>query len=257
MPDPRGDQLRLTRPRHDTYWFFLVGVDACLQHICSAATYARNASAHSAVSPSTHACMRCFISSIWPRKIAVLATGARAARPPAMLQSAAQAQQQRVFPRLALTTHSTLPSRPIHKGVSVLQRSCRRSRAFQPAHKFCTERLLGARVAAAAEQQTASMAAEVDVKSDVPIQELVDLAVVWACQHGLVSVCLHLNLLATLHPSFEGRIANIARLCVVTDADQVNSHHSHQLRHLMCKYTSLPGAINASSAQTTAIKCCC
>lgn len=31
------------------------------------------------------------------------------------------------------------------------------------------------------------MAAEVGAQSQVPIQELVDLAVVWACQHGLVS----------------------------------------------------------------------
>lgn len=34
------------------------------------------------------------------------------------------------------------------------------------------------------------MAAQIDANSEVPIQELVDLAVVWACQHGLVSTCL-------------------------------------------------------------------
>ena len=32
------------------------------------------------------------------------------------------------------------------------------------------------------------MASEVDAKSEVPLQELVDLAVVWASQHGLVSL---------------------------------------------------------------------
>lgn len=31
------------------------------------------------------------------------------------------------------------------------------------------------------------MSAEVDAKSNIPLQELVDLAVVWASQHGLVS----------------------------------------------------------------------
>jgi hypothetical protein len=39
---------------------------------------------------------------------------------------------------------------------------------------------------ATADQAPASMAAQVDADSKIPIQELVDLAVVWASQHGLV-----------------------------------------------------------------------
>ena len=40
---------------------------------------------------------------------------------------------------------------------------------------------------ATADQSPASMAAQVDADSKIPIQELVGLAVVWASQHGLVS----------------------------------------------------------------------
>ncbi len=39
---------------------------------------------------------------------------------------------------------------------------------------------------ATADQAPASMAAQVNADSKIPIQELVDLAVVWASQHGLV-----------------------------------------------------------------------
>lgn len=39
---------------------------------------------------------------------------------------------------------------------------------------------------ATADQAPASMAAQVDADSKIPIQELVDLAVVWASQHGLI-----------------------------------------------------------------------
>ena len=44
-------------------------------------------------------------------------------------------------------------------------------------------------VSAAADRASTSMTAQVDAESKIPIQEMVDLAVVWASQHGLVQSC--------------------------------------------------------------------
>ena len=150
---------------------------------------------------------------------------ARATRSIAMLQSAAPAQQQRLFPRLTLRTHSTLPSRTIYRSVSVLQTSCKRSRAFQSAKTSSPKHLLGARAAAAADQQTASMAAEVDAKSDVPTQALVDLAVVWACQHGLVTISFQTDCNMLDHLATKGKPMPTE---FWRGADVINSHSNRR-----------------------------
>lgn len=53
-------------------------------------------------------------------------------------------------------------------------------------HKRLSERSCALQ---AAQQTLQPMTAHVNAQSKVPIQEMVDLAVVWACQHGLVSSC--------------------------------------------------------------------
>lgn len=66
------------------------------------------------------------------------------------------------------------------------------NRNFVKRARRTTQRAVHPRVSANIAKE---MASEIDAKSEVPLEELVDLAVVWASQHGLV------NLTATKHLS--------------------------------------------------------
>ena len=91
-------------------------------------------------------------------------------------------QQCPAFPQ-ALSSRSRSPSYFLHKHKTPPQRIPASDKELQARAAFT---VFSARVDVASSAKPGPMAAQVDAKSKIPIQEMVDLAVIWASQHGLV-----------------------------------------------------------------------